>query len=65
VGKGNRRWYWLFLAAGTLFCLLYFLTAKYVQHWHSCADNATVTSTFVSACWLLLHAVYPPVLSLN
>jgi hypothetical protein len=49
VGKGNRRWYWLFLAAGTLFCLLYFLTAKYVQHWHSCADNAAVTATFVSA----------------
>eukprot|EP00598_Pedospumella_elongata_P010543 CAMPEP_0185006554 /NCGR_PEP_ID=MMETSP1098-20130426/84910_1 /TAXON_ID=89044 /ORGANISM="Spumella elongata, Strain CCAP 955/1" /LENGTH=918 /DNA_ID=CAMNT_0027534737 /DNA_START=41 /DNA_END=2800 /DNA_ORIENTATION=+ len=42
VGKGNRRIYWLFLFAGMLFCLFYFFTAKYVQHYVTCADDVTL-----------------------
>ena len=49
VGKGNRRWYWLFLAASCALCLLYFIGAKYVQHWHYCANDETVRASWVSS----------------
>ncbi len=52
VGKGNRRIYWLFLFAGMLFCLFYFLTAKYVQHYVTCADDVTLQA-YVSNAFVL------------
>jgi hypothetical protein len=50
VGKGNRRWYWLFLLSGAVFCLLYFFCAKYVQYWHDCGADESAAATWVSGC---------------
>ena len=49
MGKGNRRWYWFFLAASCALCLFYFIGAKYVQHWHYCANDETVRASWVSS----------------
>lgn len=49
MGKGNRRWYWLFLASSCALCLFYFIGAKYVQHWHYCANDETVRASWVSS----------------
>lgn len=47
AGKGNRRWYWLFLLMSTVFCFLYFVGAKYVQHYVTCADDASLQASWV------------------
>ena len=56
VGKGNRRWYWLFLLSGTVFCLLYFIGAKYTHQYHTCADDASLSQGW--ALWNMFAREY-------